>query len=350
MPQAVFVVAGSLENRTGGSIYNRRMAEAVERLGWSVDVYELDESFPRPTDAAISRAGELLAEVPQDTITVVDGLAYGAMPQVAAQEGTRLRLMPIVHLPLAAAPGLEAHDVARFAQAERQALAHARRVIITGAETRSLMERFGLVHQDVALVEPGTDPAPLAQGSRANASSRSASPRVQLLSVAALTPGKGHEILIDALATLPHRAWHLVCAGSLTRDGATAARVRESISRANLDDHVTLAGDHLAAAYDGANVVVLASLQETYGMAVAEALARGLPVVATATGAIPDLVGDGAGLVVPPGDGHALAAALSRMICDSSLRTRCAEGARRTRARLRSWDEAGRQFARALAA
>jgi glycosyltransferase involved in cell wall biosynthesis len=96
----------------------------------------------------------------------------------------------------------------------------------------------------------------------------------------------------------------------------------------------------LSALYDSADVFVHASLHETYGMVVAEALARGVPVVGSATGAIPDLVGSDAGVLVPPGDAAALESALSSVIDDADVRDRLAAGARRVRDRLPTWDDA----------
>jgi glycosyltransferase involved in cell wall biosynthesis len=95
-------------------------------------------------------------------------------------------------------------------------------------------------------------------------------------------------------------------------------------------------------------VFVLPTWYEGYGMAVAEALARGLPVVSTATGAIAELMGGGAGLLVPPGDVEALAHALSAIVTDGALRARLAAGARQARIRLRSWDDAAGLLARTI--
>ena len=346
MPAVTFAVAGRLDAPSGGSVYNRRMAEALAKRGWTVGVQELDDSFPFPTTAALQHASEVLSRVPSDSLVVVDGLAYGAMPDVIKKQSGRLRLIAIVHLPLAAAVGLDAEVAGRFALSERRALAHARRVVVTGASTLSLMADSGLSHNDVVVVEPGTDPAALAAGS--------GSADVHLLTVATLNPGKGHQILIEALALVPHRRWRLTCVGSLTRHPETTDMVRHTISRLGLDAQVSLVGElnatDVGVRYDRCDVMVIASLRETYGMVVAEALARGLPVVATATGAIPALVGDDAGLVVPPGDRVALAAALSRMIDDAAFRTRSAAGARRVRERLLDWDEAAGRLETALLA
>ena len=344
MRPVTFAVAGRIDTPSGGSVYNRRMAGALAKRGWAVDVRELDDSFPFPTAAALEQASAVLSRVPSGNLVLVDGLAFGAMPDVIAQQSRRLQLLAIVHLPLAATVGVDADVAGRLAQSEQRALAHARRVVITGPGARSLMADYGLTHNDVVVVEPGTDPAPLAAGS--------GFADVHLLTVATVNPGKGHQTLIEALAMLGHRRWRLTCVGSLTRHPETTHEVRHTISRLGLDAHVSLAGElsvaDVGAAYGRSDVMVLASLRETYGMAVAEALARGLPVVATATGAIPDLVGDEAGLVVPPRNTVALAEALTRMVDSTAFRARCAAGARRVRERLSDWDDAAGRLEAAL--
>jgi glycosyltransferase involved in cell wall biosynthesis len=83
-------------------------------------------------------------------------------------------------------------------------------------------------------------------------------------------------------------------------------------------------------------------------MVVAEALAHGLPVISTATGGIPDLVGDDAGLLVPPGNADRLAAAIARVLADPLVRARFARGARRVRDRLAGWEVRSGQMAEVL--
>lgn len=344
MPELTFLVAGRLDGRTGGSLYNRRMAEALTRRGWAVQVEELDEGFPYPDSAALERASAALRRLPAGRLVLIDGLAFGAMPEVVWPERTRLRLVALVHLPLASAPGLGPEAAAHFRQSERRALACARRVIVTGPNALTLLQSVGLRHRNVTVVEPGTDPAPLATGSGGGA--------VRLLCVGALRAGKGHDVLLAALRMVPQGGWSLTCAGSLTCDPGTAAQVRGLVSRLHLDPSVTLLGEldeqALGASYASADLLVHPSLCETYGMAVAEALARGLPVIATATGAARSLVGDSAGLVVPPGNAAALAKAIARMVGSAGLRSRCAAGARQVRARLANWDAAAARLGAAL--
>lgn len=344
MAAAVFVVPGSIDTRTGGSIYDRRMAEGLRRCGWSIAVVELEGGFPQPTAAAVAGAAAALAALAAGTLVVIDGLALSALPAVIEREAARLRIVALIHLPLAADVSFDADTRARLAVAEQRALAAAALVVVTGQATVGLLQQYALPRDRVVVVEPGTDPAPLARGS--------GGPAVHLLCVATLNAVKGHDVLLSALATVPNRAWRLTCAGSLTRDRASADRVRALVRRLALEDRVTLIGEldaeALAACYDEADAFVLATRRETYGMAVAEALACGLPIVSTVTGAIPGLVGHDAGLLAPPDDAGALAAVLSRVIGDAALRARLAAGARQVRECLQGWELAAARMGGAL--
>ena len=345
MRSVVFVVPGPLDTRTGGSIYDRRMTEGLRQHGWSVEVRELDGTFPFPTDATVSRAAGTFEAIRDGTLVVVDGLALGALPDMAEHEASRLRLVSLLHLPLAADIGLDRGTAARLEATERRTLAVTTLVVLTGTAALPLLARYDIPKDRVVIVEPGTDRRPLARGSER--------PAVHLLCVGTLNPGKGHEILLRALAEIPHRDWRLTCAGSLTRDPGTATRARATVQALGLGDSVVFVGEldaeGLADCYQDADVFVLATLQETYGMALADALAFGLPVVGTATGATPALVGHDAGLVVPPGNILALADALARVIDDARLRARLADGARRVRDELPTWDSAFEQMSAALA-
>jgi glycosyltransferase involved in cell wall biosynthesis len=335
---------GAPETPTGGYVYNRRMIDGLVGQGWAVDVRTLDPSFPGPTPAALAHAAHVLAAAPAGMPVLVDGLAFGAMPDIIEREAARLRIAALVHLPLAADVTFNAETAAQLAASERRALHAAALVIVTGKASLALLARHHVGAQKIVIVEPGTARVPIRRCDRGA--------RVMLLSVATLHPGKGHEILLDALAPLRQFDWHLVCAGSLTRHPETTARVREAIARLGLGERVSLVGaldeTRLSRCYARADVFVLATLQETYGMAVAEAVAHGLPIVATTTGAIPELVGDEAGLLVPPGDSAALSDALRRVISDAALRDRLMDGTERARNRLPTWDQASRNMADAL--
>ena len=339
-----FLVPGSLNARTGGSLYNRHVVLGLRRRGWSVDVVELAGSFPEPDTAACAAMDTSLRSLDDGSVAIIDGLVFSAAPEVVERHALRLKLVAIVHLPLAEETGLPADVAARLEAFERRALAGASLVIATGQGTLALLKHLGVDSRRARLVPPGTDLAPLARGSKA------AKGRVELLSVGSVTPRKGHDVLVRALATVPFDNWHLTIAGSLDRAPVAADALRALISRHGLDDYVSLVGElgqtELEQQYGRADVFVLATRFETYCMAAAEALAHGLPVVGTTTGAIPALVQHEvpAGLVVPPGDEAALADALGRLLGDATLRRELAEGARQARALLPTWDDACRHF------
>jgi len=343
------LIPGRLETLTGGYEYDRRIVAGLRALGRTVSVRELDDSFPRPTVAARAGAAAALAQIPDGSIVLIDGLAFGAMPDEAEREARRLRLVAIVHHPLAEETGLHDAVAAELAASERRALATVRKVIVTSNATAQNLRNYGVERARVVVIEPGTDRAPLATGSRDRF--------VQLLSVATLVPRKGYETLVGALARTTTRDWKLTCVGSVTRDPGTVERVRTILRSGGIEDRVRLVGEvegpPLAAYYDGADVFVLPTFYEGYGMAVANALARGLPVLSTDTGGIAALVDAGsaapAGLLLPPGDEHAWAAALTRIVSEPSLREQYAQGARRVRERLATWDDAAARFAAALA-
>jgi SAM-dependent methyltransferase len=274
------------------------------------------------------------------------------LPDEIGRERERLRVIALVHHPLAAETGLDPAVAAALEDSERRALAAVRFVVVTGHGTAAGLAQYGVAPERIAVVEPGTDAAPLARGSR-QLPATSAEPReVALLCVATLTPRKGHDVLFRALASIRHLPWRLTCAGGLDRDRATAERLRAQLDADGLSDRVALVGDldagQLAVHYDRADLFVLATRYEGYGMAVAEALARGLPVISTATGGIPGLVSDEAGIVVAPGDQAAFTAALGRAVGDPALRQQLADGARRVRGRLPTWDEAAAVIERVL--
>ncbi|NOT26448.1 MAG: glycosyltransferase family 4 protein [Acidobacteria bacterium] len=347
MPSLSLVAPGSLDQHTGGYVYDRRMADGLRGLGWDVQVIELAGEFPNPSANALDEAARALAGVASGRLVVIDSLAFGAMPDVVACEASRLCLVALVHLPLSAAALLEGGDEVSVTAMEGRALQSAKGVIVTGRAALPLLERYRLPAERVIVVEPGTDRAPIARGSHTGEP-------LELLCVATLNSIKGHEQLLEALTDVGPSDWRLTCVGSLTRDLETAARVRDAIVRLNLQDRVTLTGeltgDALEEHFNRADVFVLASRQETFGMAVAEALARGIPVIATATGSVEALLADDAGLVVHVGDRQALASALRRVLGSSLIRAQLAAGASRTRTRLRTWDQAATELARGLEA
>jgi glycosyltransferase involved in cell wall biosynthesis len=342
-----FAVPGDLATPTGGYTYDRRMIAELERLGWQIDVVNLGEGFPWPSDETRAAAWLRLSDVPPGRAIVIDGLAFGVLPEAVLQLRVENPLIALVHHPLALEAGLSIQQANILRSCEQAALIAARLVIANSAETaRHLTSDYGVAADRIVIVCPGTDPVPMAHGSDDGI--------VRLLSVGAVVPRKGFDILVAALATLADLPWRLTIAGDRSRDPKTAAQLDADIAHHKLAGLVDVLGavpdERLRALYASADLFVLASRFEGYGMAYAEAIAHGLPVIGTTAGAIPDTVPAGAGVLVAPDDAAALALALRRVIQNPDERRGLATAARAAARRLPTWRDSAKIFSRALEA
>lgn len=339
-----FLIPGDLQSATGGYGYDRRIIAGLQQLGWRVNVGLLHESFPLPSPDALAHAEAVFSRLPDDALVMVDGLAFGAMPEVAARHARRLKLVALVHHPLAAETGLSRENANRLEQSERASLRSARHVFVTSDATAAALAPYEVEPARISIIVPGTDEAPLAPGSAGGIT--------RLLCVATLTPRKDHNLLIESLAALASLPWSLTCVGSLTLSPDTVASLRKLIHQAGLGERVSLVGEltgnALEDAFQSADLFVLPTRHEGYGMAVAEALARGIPVISTRTGAIPHLVGENAGFIVPPDDGVAFHDALARVLRSPALLASLRDGARRARSYLPRWSQSCERMSQVL--
>jgi glycosyltransferase involved in cell wall biosynthesis len=344
MNSLAFLVPGDWNVRTGGYGYDRRLVQALRQAGWSVDVHHLAGDWPWPDPAARAAAANLIASLADGRLVVADGLACAVLADEMRPHATRLRWVALVHHPLHLETGLDEATRSRLRLAETDALQLVRQVVVTGPATVQDLEDMGVASARIAVVEPGTDPVALN-----DPLTRRAGP-IQLLCVATLTPRKGHAFLLEALAGLSELPWELHNVGSTTRDPGTAAALAQASAPfgARVQWHGELDEVAMQKRYAAADVFVLPSLHEGYGMVVAEALAHGLPVVATNAGALAHTLPSQAGLHVNPGDAPALREALARVIEDTALREQLAAGARDAAARLPDWPLQAAAFARVL--
>jgi glycosyltransferase involved in cell wall biosynthesis len=343
-PHLAFAVPGDLATPTGGYGYDRRIIQELRKLGWQVDVPDIGDDFPFPSTAQRATALAILSAVPAGCPIVLDGLAFGALPEAGALR-CRTPLIALVHQPLALDPGLDITQADTFRETERAALAAAARVVVTSEATaRIVMADYDVPSQRISVVRPGNDPVPPAPGRNDGV--------VRLLSVGSVVPVKGYDLLIAAVATLTDMPWRLTVAGDRTRNPAAAAQLDADIEAHGLGDRVAVLGavppERITELFLASDVFVLASRFEGYGMALAEAIAHGLPVVSTMAGAIPQTVPAGTGLLVPPDDATALAQALRRLIGDPAERRRLATNARAAAARLPTWQDSARLFVGAV--
>jgi glycosyltransferase involved in cell wall biosynthesis len=337
---------------TGGNIYDRRVGAGLAEAGWDVLVTTVAGAWPAPGPDARADLARIVSAIPDGETALIDGLiASPAAAQLLPHAG-RIRMTVLLHMPLATAldaPNDADHDTSQE-RSERDVLRAAANVVVTSEWTRQLiLSRYAIPADRVYVAQPGVD--------------RVAAPpqpvRGHLICVGTLGRHKGQDLLIEALAELGDLDWHCVLAGPLDRDPDFVQQVRARISGLGYGHRVRLAGvltgKPLSHAYTTADLLVAPSRSETYGMAVTEALAHGLPVIAAAVGGLPEALGANAdgtrpGQLIPPGDPAALATALRGWLGDERHRDRLRAAARQRRSGLHGWDHTTRDLARALTA
>ncbi|MGW1957248.1 glycosyltransferase family 4 protein [Streptomyces sp. NPDC001920] len=347
-----FVMPGGVDDPavpSGGNAYDRRVSLDLPGFGWQVHKYTVNGSWPRPAAAARAELSRVLREFPDDTVVLLDGLVACGVPEIILPEAERLRLVVLVHLPLGDETGLDPAVAADLDARERAVLRAVPAVVATSDwAVRRLVSHHGLAPERVHVAAPGADIAPLASGTDGVS---------RLLCVAAVTPRKGQHRLVQALATVTDLPWSCVCVGGLSQDPEYVADLRALIAEHGLQDRLLLAGPQagaeLDASYHTADLMVLTSYAETYGMAVTEALARGIPVLATDVGGVPEAVGrapDGGvpGILVPPENPAAIAAELRGWFGEADVRRRLKAAARGRRAALDGWATTARSLAAVL--
>jgi glycosyltransferase involved in cell wall biosynthesis len=342
--QLVFIVPGDINMRTGGYRYDKRIIDELRARDWQVRLVSLNGDFPFPTDQQLDEASRKLDELDDKSCVIIDGLAYSVMPEQLATHVNRLTLIALIHHPLALETDLTPVQSDSLQRLETQSLAFAHHVITTSESTAQALSDYQVPSSRISFVCPGVDAASTARGSN--------TAELNLLCVATLTHRKGHAVLIKALKLLEHRAWHLNCAGSLERDLKMSDQLIAQRSTLGLSERITFLGelddDALQTQYMQADLFVLPSFHEGYGMVLDEAISYGLPIIASDAGAIRQTVPTGAGLLVPPGNPEALAEALNLFIDNEATRDGLREHAFAARSNQRSWKQAALEFEAAL--
>ncbi|EFO33024.1 glycosyl transferase, group 1 [Roseibium sp. TrichSKD4] len=349
MKHLVFAYPGDLDTPTGGYVYDRRIITSLEQLGWDVELLSLGEGFPFPEEKVLRKAEKRLLGLPRGARTVIDGLAYGVMDHSAPQFATHLDITALVHHPLGCETGLSYEQAAEFINKEQRSVQAAKRVIVTSPATAQQVETlFGVPRERIHVVVPGTEKS--ASVDRALVPSKSTAPK--LLCVATVTRRKGYDLLVQALGQLADLDWHLDIVGATDRDPACFGDVTELIAKHSLEGRITFHGalpaSELGQFYRSADIFVLASRYEGYGMAYTEALAHGLPVIGSGGGAVRQTLPEGASLYCETESVVQLTEALKRLIMFPQERMHFAQAAREAANTLPTWAAAAKLFASAL--
>lgn len=339
-----FVIPGDITLRTGGYIYDRHVLQLLPQVGVAARHVTLPGSFPFPPMADLAETAATLAALPERMPLLIDGLAFGVFPRDLAA-GIRQPIIALVHHPLYLETGLTEAQQTHFHALEKAALAHARAVITTSATTaRTVGEAFSYPAEAITVAEPGTE-----RGQRALPRDPADGAPLKLLAVGSIVPRKAYGDLVAALAGLDDLSWTLTIAGDDTRHAQEVAVLQAQIAASPVRDRIALRGalpnSELAALYTSSHAFVMSSLYEGYGMVLSEALAHGLPIVATRAGATAQTVPDAAALKVEPGDVVGLREALRRMISDADLRQRLADQSWSAGQSLPQWQDTARRIA-----
>ena len=340
--RAAFVIPGDLALPTGGYGYDRRVLSRLPTYGIDVSHVALPGTYPFPTPEDLATTQAVLADLDPDQVLLIDGLAYGAMGFDLINR-IRQPIVALCHHPLSLEAGLDDAKRMQLQLSERNALARARHTIVTSPMTaRILREDFGVSDDQIMIAEPGTDRAVRAKGT-------GSPPR--LLAVGAIVPRKGYDVLIRALESLTDKAWTLTIAGP-ARDDDLLRALNAQIDASNLRPRIQMLGarteQELDELYAAADIFVMPSLFEGYGMVLGEAMVRGLPIVCTTGGAAAETAPNTAALKVSPGDSVAFANALARLLDDASLRAAMADAAWAAGLMLPTWDDAAKRIAAVL--
>lgn len=331
--EVAFLVPGDIEQLSGGYGYARALMDAWRRAGTPFSHIELPGDYPFPSARSLERTGGVLADLDPGCDVLIDGLAYGAMPEAVIKR-CRAPITVLLHHPLGLETGLSGDVAEDLLSSEKTALASAEHIVVTSPETkRTIIDLFGARDEAITVAVPGLTPRPRAR--------RDGRPPL-IASIASLIPRKGHLDLVEALARLKDREWRAVFAGSKTADPEAARAIADAIERHGLGGRVelagALAGERLDALYRDAFLFALPSYYEGYGMVFAEALSAGLPIVGYRAGAVPDVVPTGAGFLVEPGDIDTLAGSIGKVLADPSAADAMAAQALEAAKDLPGWD------------
>lgn len=333
------------EQKTGGWIYNRHLISWLDRHFGGVCEMTVPVCFPTPDAAVMREIAAMFDEIEPGAVMVMDHI-YGCM-LLPVLEGRPFRLVLVYHhsvveergagvLPISPQGGRSkgARDTDQ-SSIEQSALRRADAVVVTSDESHAyIASRYGIAAEKIITAKPGNDPVP-------QSPAHDAGPW-HLLSVGAVIPRKRYEFLVEALSKLERSDWSLTIAGNTERYPDYVIDLQNLVDARALSDHVTLLGElpapALAALWGRTHLYVASSFYEGYGMAISEAICRGVPVISTPSGAVASWAGEAA-VLVDADDPAEMTARITAIMADPVAYTQARERTVGFAEALPSWEE-----------
>ncbi|WP_158804429.1 MULTISPECIES: glycosyltransferase family 4 protein [unclassified Acidisoma] len=332
---------GSFPAATGAIVYDTRLVTALRGLGHDASLVMLAGSHPTADDTARASAAEAWHAHGDADLRIIDGFCLSAWEGLEEALSAR-GVIGLIHHPLALEPFQEAVKVAEYARVERRLLPLLNGILVPSQEMRNrMLSAYAVEAGRISVLMPGTD-VTLPRSPREPAAT------CRILSVGSFIPRKGHDTLLKALSRLVDLDWHLTICGDQTADRACVVELGALRERLGLTERVTFLGALSPAQFDelwqASDLFALATWFEGYGMAVAEALRRGLPVAVTTAAAIGAPLSPDTAIIVEPGDHEQLSKALRRVIYSPELRHIMGHAAWSATRSLPSWENQARHL------
>lgn len=342
-----FVLAypGNLETLTGGYIYDRTVFRELTELGWDGNLLPLGDGFPTPDFATLKNAGNLIEAQNPEMPILADCLAWGIMDRCAVKLANSHRIVPLVHHPLCLESGISDKHADELKSKEKITLSNCKCLVTTSRQTaRSLHELFGIRNETIIVAEPGLNKAEPAVG-RSDG-------KVGLLSVGSVIKRKRYDLLVTILKSMENLPWQLDIVGEVELQPDCVQELRKLVAVTELENRITIHGplspEQLSQLYHRSDLFVSTTHYEGYGMAFAEAMVRGIPIVTTGSGAVSHTVPREAGFVIEPVHLDTYKMTLEKMILNAKLRMRFGKGARKAAETIGSWTETAKKISTAL--
>jgi glycosyltransferase involved in cell wall biosynthesis len=332
-----FLITGDIQSLTGGYLYNMHMINGLRGKGHLVNVFGTDWQW-KDSDSLEYICRHHLKKLPHGSCVIVDSLILASLHHIVQEFGDRLKFLGLIHLPASYNVLSGVHG--KLADEELTAINDMRQVIVTGQFTFDLLCNVGLNPARICLVEPGTDHFPRKKRYKPVPS--------ELLCIANYSALKAQDVLIRALCRLTAWNWSLHLYGDTNRDKKYTEALRSLIRQLKMEHRIIVHGiverHEISTVFLNADLFLMPSLFESYGMAITESLAHGIPVVTTSAGNIPYTLPAGMGLLTEPGNEEQLADTIRSIFYDPVKYDALCKAASQYFKQVRSWEQAVSDF------